>query len=205
MPPHAGFGIGLERLTMCMLGLKNIREASLFPSDTKRIAGQRLKAHIFFGAENVRNEIIRILKDHEIPFNHTIHEATPTSEDSARVRNTKLEEGVKAIILRGKKTKKNYQFNLSSHLKLDMKAVAEIVGEKCEFEAPEVIKERYGIMIGGVPPFGNLFNLETYFDTKVLQESRAAFNCGMQTESIVMPSKELVDLAEGKISTFSST
>jgi nondiscriminating aspartyl-tRNA synthetase len=120
------------------------------------------------------------------------------------VRNTKLEEGVKAIILRGKKTKKNYQFNLSSHLKIDMKAVSEIVGEKCEFEAPEVIKERFGIQIGGVPPFGKLLNLETFFDQKVLQEARAAFNCGMQTESIIMPSRELIELAEGKIFTFSS-
>src|SRR5690606_30490161 len=36
MPPHGGFGMGLERLTMTLLRLKNIREASLFPSDTKR-------------------------------------------------------------------------------------------------------------------------------------------------------------------------
>jgi len=40
MPPHGGFGIGLERLTMLMLGLENIREANIFPSDPKRIAGQ---------------------------------------------------------------------------------------------------------------------------------------------------------------------
>ena len=44
-----------------------------------------------------------------------------------------------------------------------MKAVAEMVGEKCEFEDPEVIKERYGLQIGGVPPFGQLLNLETFF------------------------------------------
>lgn len=37
MPPHGGFAIGLERLTMMLLGLKNIREASLFPRDKKRI------------------------------------------------------------------------------------------------------------------------------------------------------------------------
>ena len=33
MPPHGGLGIGLERLTMKLLDLKNIREASLFPRD----------------------------------------------------------------------------------------------------------------------------------------------------------------------------
>ena len=38
MPPHGGLGMGLERLTMRLLGLENIREASLFPRDIKRLA-----------------------------------------------------------------------------------------------------------------------------------------------------------------------
>ena len=37
MPPHGGLGIGLERLTMQLLGLNNIREASMFPRDMNRL------------------------------------------------------------------------------------------------------------------------------------------------------------------------
>ncbi|HOT43534.1 MAG TPA: Asp-tRNA(Asn)/Glu-tRNA(Gln) amidotransferase subunit GatA [Spirochaetota bacterium] len=37
MPPHGGLGMGLERLTMKIMNLKNIREASLFPRDINRI------------------------------------------------------------------------------------------------------------------------------------------------------------------------
>ncbi|KAG5185330.1 aspartyl-tRNA synthetase [Tribonema minus] len=36
--PHAGGGIGLERVVMLFLGLKNIRKTSMFPRDPKRIA-----------------------------------------------------------------------------------------------------------------------------------------------------------------------
>jgi aspartyl/asparaginyl-tRNA synthetase len=36
-PPHAGGGVGLERIVMLYLGLKNIRQSSLFPRDPKRI------------------------------------------------------------------------------------------------------------------------------------------------------------------------
>ncbi|KAK6462424.1 aspartyl-tRNA synthetase [Scheffersomyces coipomensis] len=36
-PPHAGGGIGLERVVMFFLDLKNIRRASLFPRDPKRL------------------------------------------------------------------------------------------------------------------------------------------------------------------------
>lgn len=37
MPPHGGLGIGLERLTMQLCGLDNIRYASLFPRDRTRL------------------------------------------------------------------------------------------------------------------------------------------------------------------------
>lgn len=37
MPPHGGFGIGLERLTMQLLGEENVREACLFPRDMNRL------------------------------------------------------------------------------------------------------------------------------------------------------------------------
>ncbi|KAI3654479.1 hypothetical protein MP228_000533 [Amoeboaphelidium protococcarum] len=36
-PPHAGAGIGLERVVMLYLDLKNVRRSSLFPRDPKRI------------------------------------------------------------------------------------------------------------------------------------------------------------------------
>ncbi|MBC7232695.1 MAG: aspartate--tRNA(Asn) ligase [Chloroflexi bacterium] len=38
MPPHGGFGMGLERLLMQLTGLKNLREATLFPRDLTRVA-----------------------------------------------------------------------------------------------------------------------------------------------------------------------
>lgn len=37
MPPHGGLGLGLERLTMQLLGLDNVRQATLFPRDRSRL------------------------------------------------------------------------------------------------------------------------------------------------------------------------
>ena len=37
MPPHGGLAIGLERITLKVLGLENIREATLLPRDLKRL------------------------------------------------------------------------------------------------------------------------------------------------------------------------
>ena len=37
MPPHGGLGLGLERLTAKLLGIENVKEATLFPRDINRI------------------------------------------------------------------------------------------------------------------------------------------------------------------------
>lgn len=37
MPPHGGFGAGLERMTMKLLDLPNIRQTSLYPRDITRV------------------------------------------------------------------------------------------------------------------------------------------------------------------------
>ncbi|MDR0447238.1 MAG: aspartate--tRNA(Asn) ligase, partial [Treponema sp.] len=36
-PPHGGFALGCERLTARILGLANVKEASIFPRDRKRV------------------------------------------------------------------------------------------------------------------------------------------------------------------------
>jgi nondiscriminating aspartyl-tRNA synthetase len=38
MPPHGGFGLGLERLTQKLIGLGNVKEACIFPRDINRLA-----------------------------------------------------------------------------------------------------------------------------------------------------------------------
>jgi asparaginyl-tRNA synthetase len=38
MPPHSGFGIGVERTTRWIAGLKHIRSASLFPRTVSRLS-----------------------------------------------------------------------------------------------------------------------------------------------------------------------
>ena len=45
MPPEGGFSFGSERVTMHILGLSNVREASLFPRDMERVDTRFTAAH----------------------------------------------------------------------------------------------------------------------------------------------------------------
>ena len=37
MPPHGGIGFGLERMTQKVVGLDNVKKATLFPREINRI------------------------------------------------------------------------------------------------------------------------------------------------------------------------
>jgi nondiscriminating aspartyl-tRNA synthetase len=198
MPPHGGFGMGMERFTMQLLKLENIREAVLFPSDTKRIASVPIAHKAYFG-EEIGTQLLTILKRNNVEFKEIAHEETKTSEDSARVRGTELKQGVKALILKGKKSKKNIMVDVSADQKLDMKKIAELEGEAFEFESPETIKERFGLVVGSIPPFGKLLGLKTYMHKAVLENEQIVFNRGNLTNSVLMKSSDLQNIIEATI------
>ena len=64
------------------------------------------------------------------------------------------------------------------------------------------LRSALGLTVGGVPPFGQLLNIETFFDERVPVYERAAFNCGLLTESIIMKSKDLIALVQPKFGRF---
>lgn len=196
MPAEAGFSFGLERMTKQILGMENIREATLFPSDLKRISGTRIQRDVLKGGDIVRNAILELLKARAIKFEHSTHAETPTAEDAAKVRGVELSSGVKALILVGKQSGENVMACVPGDKKLDIKALEEQVGEKLEMEKPENIWSKYGIQIGGVPPFGNLLGMKVYADKGITQNDKINFNCGLRTESIQMSPADLLEANE---------
>lgn len=149
------------------------------------------------------SQIQEYLKAKNIPFRYLEHGPTPTSEDAARVRGTALHEGAKAIILRTSKTRSNYMVVLPGDMKIDSKKLTMILGESFSFEKPETILERYGLVIGGVPPLGFLLGIKTYYDISILENTKISFNCGTQTKSIDMKVSDFKEAVEGEWIKFS--
>ncbi|MCA9379692.1 aspartate--tRNA(Asn) ligase [Candidatus Dojkabacteria bacterium] len=198
MPKHGGFGMGMERLTMLLLGLDNIREATLFPSDTKRIASVSLKRKAISGSQLV-TKIKNILDEAGVKYEYQKHAPVKTSEEAAEVRGTKIEEGLKALILKGKKSGKNIMVCLPANEKISMEKLKGIEGEAFEFEKPEVVKEKYGVEVGGVPPFGFLMGLKTYYSESVKEQTNSNFNCGTREESLTIKTSYLLDTLDNEI------
>lgn len=204
IPSEAGFSFGLERMTKQIFNLDNIREATLFPSDLNRVAAA--KRHIETvknGSKELISMIKKVLDSRAIEYKFVEHEAVKTSEEAARVRGTNLEDGAKAMVLVGKKTKKNIMVVIPAHKKLDTKAVAEKIGEPVEFEKPENILQKFGIEVGGVPPFGKLLGMEVLLDEEITKTEMSAFNSGERTSSFIMKSEDLKEVLEAGEGNFS--
>lgn len=198
MPKHGGFGMGMERLTMLMLRLDNIREATLFPSDPKRIASVRIARKVVSGGDLVK-KVRKLFDEQGIEYKFQKHEAVTTSEEAATVRGTRLEEGIKALILKGRKSGKNIMVCLPATDKIDMEKLKQLEGEAFEFEKPEVMKEKFGIEVGGVPPFGYLLGLKTFYFDSIKSQAESNFNCGTREESITVKTADLIKVLSEEV------
>jgi Ala-tRNA(Pro) deacylase len=131
---------------------------------------------------------------------HTLseHEPVRTSEDAARVRGISLNTGAKSMVL---KTKDGFSlFVLPADKRIDWKKARTLLGVKdVRFATEEEAETITHVKMGAVPPFGNLLELTTYFDEKLLENEFLNFNPGSTTHTVNMKSKDLVELVKPQL------
>jgi prolyl-tRNA editing enzyme YbaK/EbsC (Cys-tRNA(Pro) deacylase) len=151
----------------------------------------------------VLNAIRNLLTSHAVAFRELHHEPTTTSEESARVRGEPLQVGGKAILL---KTDEVFRlFVLPADRKLDSNAVKKQLGvKKTRFAAADELLQLTGLVPGSVPPFGRpILNLDLFVDEALTRNDRIAFNAGSLTDSIILPMRDYLQIAQPTVFAFS--
>lgn len=192
MPPEGGFSFGLERITMQLLKLSNVREASLFPRDMERVDFKlSSKKDSKLNKSEVYGEIIEKLNKLKIKYQKYEHDPVFTSEDSARVRGTSIHQGAKALVLQADKGL--ILLVMPADLKADLEKVKKLGGfDKLIMASKDTVKAKTGLEVGSVPPFGSLIGLKTYLDSRLSDNSEIAFNAGRHDRSIKMRYEDFV-------------
>lgn len=150
-------------------------------------------------------EITDLLTNNNYWFKTFEHEPVRTSEEAAKIRpGYTLHQGAKALIIRVKKSESDKKFIMlviPADLKFDGKKVKKIYNAKdIRFATKEEISDlTNGVQIGGVPPFGNLFNLEVIADPKLFKNEKIVFNAGDRCFSIAARSEDYKKLVNPRV------
>ena len=137
-------------------------------------------------------QILDLLKKHNVWYETFEHEPVRTSEEAAKVRpGYSLHQGAKALILKvyfKNKQEDFIMFVLAGDAKIDKKVLKEKLAIKnFRFASTEEVEKiTNGVLPGGIPPFGNLFGLKTYADEGLLNNEKIVFNAGDRSFSIAM-------------------
>ena len=134
----------------------------------------------------VQASILAHLDGNGVEYRLLHHEATRTSEDSARVRGESMEIGGKSLVL--KAADRFIVLVISAALRAQSKGLRKALGVKrLRFANPDELLALTGCVPGCVPPFGRpIVDLPLLVDASILRNERIAFNAGSLTDSVIM-------------------
>ncbi len=216
VPPHGGIAPGIDRLMMALLGEPSLREVVPFPATSggktavmeapSEATDEQLKelgiAVLNKRKISVLQQIQDLLTEYKITYKLIQHAAARTSEDSSKVRGTELKQGAKALVMFA--DKKPIMIVLPADRKIDNAKFKSLYKVKdLEMAKPENVKELTNTEIGGVPPFGGIFDLPLYVDITMSNNETIAFNAGSHTDSIIMSYKDYEKATKPIIGNFS--
>ena len=139
-------------------------------------------------------QIEELLRANNFWHERFLHEPVQTSEEAAKIRpEYALKQGTKSLIVKAKRQGEEKRFIMvivPGDKKFDRKKLkSQTVYDDARFATPEEVAELTGgILPGGVPPFGNLFNLPVFADKMVFDNEKIIFNAGYRRVSIAMRS-----------------
>ncbi len=126
------------------------------------------------------------------------HAAVVTSEEAAKTRGDQLKQGIKALLFTNGDNRW-VVVDVPADQKVDQKKVAETLGwskGKIRMATPEEVMQKTGCEIGAVPPFGHKETIQILVDTGVYDNQESAFNIGLRTQSVKIPTAEMKTVFE---------
>ncbi len=150
----------------------------------------------------VFEKIKQLLEENGVSYQFFEHEPVFTSEQAAKIRNTKMCQGAKAIIFSA--DEKPILAVVPGDRRVDAKVFKKLYQIKnLRLLTADEVKELTGLEIGAIPPFGSAMNLKTYCDQRVFENEEIVFNAGAHTKSIKMKSKDFETLENPIVNNFS--
>ena len=147
-------------------------------------------------AQKIQDQLKSLGYDYTV-IEHT--ESTRTAQEAADRAGCELGQIVKSLIFKGKESGKPILVLTSGSNRVDEKRISEYAGETIGRADADFVRAVTGFAIGGVPPFGHLQKLETYFDEDFLQYESIWAAAGTPNAIFEVKTSDLQKMTDAKI------
>ena len=123
-------------------------------------------------------------------------EQAKTSASAAEHLGCEVAQIAKSIVL---KAENPILVILSGDMRVDLKKLSEVIGQKAKLASPEYVSEEVGFIIGGVPPMGFDRPVRILID-KSIERFSEVFSSGGSRDSILkIDVNELKNIVKGEL------
>jgi len=143
----------------------------------------------------VFEKIKNLFNDAAVAYSVIEHEPVYTSQDAAKIRDTDISMGAKALVLFADKSP--ILVVVPGDKKIDFKKFKrEFDVKDLRMATKEEVLELTGLEVGAIPPVGKAMELVSYFDEGFKQKEKVAFNAGLHTTSIITTPNGLIKVED---------
>ncbi len=144
-----------------------------------------------------------LLDREHIPYEVFEHYPAYTAQRTAENQHTPGRQTCKVVMV--KREGKAVMLVLPADLRVDFDRLRRVWDHEAELESePEFQRLFPGCEVGGEPPFGGLFGLETWVDALLAENEHIVLNAGSHDTSIKMRYADYARLARPRVAAFAA-
>lgn len=153
------------------------------------------------------SQLVSLLDNQGARYKVIEHATAGRSEEAAKARGTKIEQGAKALVchVKGNGIKQHVLAVLPAHRKANLSVLAKTLGAtRASLASPTEVMELTQCVFGAIPPFSFHPELKLVVDPMLFQlETEIVFNAGSLERSILLNVEDYGRIVQPELIAFS--
>jgi Ala-tRNA(Pro) deacylase len=146
----------------------------------------------------IPRRLIECLNENKVRYEVLRHPEAVTAQRIAQAEHVKGRHHAKVVIV--KSGDQHLMMVLPADHHIDLEKVGKALGKAVSLDKEQEFKSLFpDCAIGAMPPFGNLYGLQTYVDQHLAEQDYIVFEAGTHTDAIKMSYRDYEKIVKPKV------